>query len=331
MAARGYDVRMLFTGPPRVCAVDGTVVASRAICAEHVQIEFLAPGLPPSEPGQFLELRCGREVDLHDVALEWREGEFPRIDADLWTGTQPFLRRPFSIADRWTDADGRTIVAVISRAVGVGTRWLEGLKPGDALNFSGPLGRGFAIPEIERPLVLVGGGVGIPPLMYLARRLGELERHDATVVLGATTRALLPVVLTAEPDRGGAPRACVSLPGGAPFETIITTDDGTAGLRGRVTDAIERWSPRGGGRPMVFACGPEAMLRAVAEQTRRREWDCQLCIEKLMGCGLGTCLSCVVRVRDADRPGGWRWALSCSEGPCFDRDVLMDDSPAQRS
>ena len=81
---------------------------------------------------------------------------------------------------------------------------------------------------------------------------------------------------------------------------------------------------------MVFACGPEAMLHAVAARTRALDWDCQLCIETVMGCGLGTCLSCVVRVRDDRRSAGWRWALSCSEGPVFERDTLLDESAARR-
>jgi dihydroorotate dehydrogenase electron transfer subunit len=313
--------------PARLAAVDAHVTRRTALCREHVALEFTIPAFPPSLPGQFLQLRCKGDDPALAHAVEWPTGQAPHLDLTLWDGGRPYLRRPFSIADRFTDPDGRTILAVISRAVGVGTRWLDQLQPGAPLNISGPLGRGFRIPDAERPLVLIGGGVGIPPLLYLARILHEHRRRAVTLVLGATTRELFPVQLHGEPDRAGRPTPCVALPGNAPFETIVTTDDGTLGLRGYVTAALEQWRPAGALRPLVFACGPDGMLRAVAAHTRALGWDCQLCIETVMGCGLGTCLSCVVRVADATRPAGWRWALSCSEGPVFERDALLDGPP----
>jgi dihydroorotate dehydrogenase electron transfer subunit len=217
---------------------------------------------------------------------------------------------------------------IISRTVGPGTAWLERLSPQETVNVTGPLGRGFRIPPEDVPIVLVGGGVGIPPLVYLARRLDESGRRDVTAVFGATTRDLLPVRLLSEPTTDGQPRMCAELAGVARFPVAITTDDGSVGMRGVVTDALRRRhadrgrQSRAGG--MVFACGPEPMLEAVAEITRELGLGCQLCIERKMGCGLGTCLSCVVRVRDDSRAEGWRWALVCSDGPVFDREELVD-------
>ena len=212
---------------------------------------------------------------------------------------------------------------IISRNVGPGTARLERLAPGDALNITGPLGHGFEIPSDSVPMVLVGGGVGIPPLLYLARRLNDLGYRDVTLILGAATRDLLPVRLVRQPASDGQALPCVELPGDARFEAIVTTDDGSLGMPGLVTDGLRQWHSRRRDSGMVFACGPAAMLKAVAELTRELKLDCQLSIERNMACGLGTCLSCVTRLRDETRPEGWRWALACSEGPVFQREQLM--------
>lgn len=314
----------------RVAALETRVVASFPVCREHVALEFVADHFPPSTPGQFLQVQCAGCASGSPSSARWSQGPAPARSA----ADQPFLRRPFSIADHWTDAAGSVHLAVISRTVGRGTAWLESLRPGDTLNVTGPLGRGFRIPEQDVPLVLIGGGVGIPPMLYLARRLHELGRREVCIIFGATTRDLLPVALRSEPPRDGGAAPCVVLPGGAEFLAMVTSDDGSVGMRGVVTDALAAWQSRRGGasakvRGQVFACGPEGMLKAVAAVTRRLGLACQVCIERTMGCGLGTCLSCVVRRRDPGRPSGWSWALACSDGPVFDRDELLDyDLPA---
>ena len=316
-----------------VAGLDARVVANEPICREHIALELALPQFPDSEPGQFLELQCAAETSSAARELEWPLDGFPSLKSDEWRTTPVYLRRPFSIADRWTDPHGRVRLLVISRRVGPGTQWLEQLRPDDVLSVTGPLGRGFLIPPRGVPIVLVGGGVGIPPLLYLSRRLHELGHTDVAVVLGAKTRDLLPVRLLAEPAADGTPRPCVALPGDARYAALITSDDGSVGLRGLVTDGLAAWHARADAsrRGLVLACGPEGMLRGVAELTRRLHLDCQLCIERHMGCGLGTCLSCVVRVCDPERPGGWRWALACTDGPVFWRDELFDYSPAARA
>lgn len=312
---------------PTRCVASAQIVRCTPICREHVVIELSLRHFPPSQPGQFLQLLCRHAEDAEPALREWVDSAFPTLlDADL-RGRQPYLRRPFSIGDRTDTPDGTTHLCVISRSVGPGTRWLEQLQPGDTLSIIGPLGRGFRIPADDVPLILVGGGVGIPPLLYLARRLHELGRRNVTAFIGARTRALLPVPLIVEPARDGAPTACVEFPGGARHGTAITSDDGTVGLHGTATDGLQRWHKRDRGRAVsavVFACGPDGMLQAVAHVTRDFGLACQLCIETNMGCGLGTCLSCVVRVGDAGQRRGWRWALACTDGPVFARDELLD-------
>ncbi|RMF78235.1 MAG: hypothetical protein D6744_10325 [Planctomycetota bacterium] len=300
---------MRVTSTQRVCAIRGRVTHHERVCSEHVALSVDVGRFPPSQPGQFLQILCRED--------------------DAGVG-RAFLRRPFSIADHVTDDAGRSTLRIISRRVGVGTAWLDRRRAGDALDVSGPFGHGFELPKSDAPIVLVGGGVGIPPLLYLCRVLASEGRANAYALFGATSRNLLPIKLSAEPDRNGRPIPCAHLPGDAAVPVAVTSDDGTCGMRGRVTDALERWY--GETRPpqdaLVCACGPESMLRAVAALSRRWRLRCQLCIERTMACGMGTCLSCVVRRRDADRPEGWRWALACTEGPVFSRDDLPDyDAP----
>lgn len=315
----------------RQCAVDAVVVDCIPICREHIALELAPPAFPDSTPGQFVQLLCRSATEPETEALAWPADGFPSLSAHF-SAQEPLLRRPFSIADHWIDGTGQARLRVISRAVGAGTRWLAQLQAGDTLNLTGPLGRGFCLPSPETPVVLVGGGVGIPPLMYLARRLHDLGHRDVVAIFGATTRDLLPLRLTAEPPHAATPTVCAVLPGAAAFPAILTSDDGTLGLRGRVTDALAAWHARYADprRPaLVCACGPDAMLRAVADLTRAHGLACQLCIERPMGCGVGTCLSCVVRRADAEHAAGWRWALTCTDGPVFARDDLLDYGPVR--
>lgn len=323
-ATTGVDVNTA----TRICAAPARVCRVMRPCSEHVVVEVELPSFPPSTPGQFLELRCNTSAAEHACETSWTDGDFPKLTGDIWSGRAAFLRRPFSIADRWDVAGGARLV-VISRCVGPGTQWLDQLQPNDTLDLTGPLGRGFTFPSQEARIALVGGGVGIPPMLYFARELRARGHKQATMIFGALRRDLFPVTLLDEPDREGAATRCIELPGGAEYPASITSDDGSLGLRGRVTNALARWSETlgaGAAPRMVYACGPTGMLKAVSKLTRELELDCELCVERNMGCGLGTCLSCVLRVRDNTRPQGWRWALACTDGPVFARDALFDDA-----
>lgn len=287
------------------------VVANTRLCNEHTLLELATRAAPDSHPGQFLQILC--------------RDQYSESEANATPAGGAFLRRPFSIADQWRADDG-VHISIISRTIGRGTAWLERLTPDQTVDVTGPIGHGFDLPDDNDPIVLMGGGVGIPPLLFLARRLHEAGRTDVTVIFGATSENLLPLRLADAPPADGTASQCVALPGDARYSTVITTDDGSCGLRGVVTDALRIWSSTRTAEDLksgvVCACGPDAMLRAAADATREIGLKCQLCIERHMGCGLGTCLSCVVRVADDSRPTGWRWALACSEGPVFDRDAL---------
>lgn len=312
----------------RVCSFETRVIANRELCREHVAIDVTASGFPASEPGQFVQLLCHEDHEFEASLRDWNENLPPKLAAASWGDRDAYLRRPFSLADHWVATDGLTHLTVISRAVGPGTRWLDRLQVGQTLNVTGPLGKPFRIPADPNPLLLIGGGVGIPPLLYLARRLQQLGHLDVTCIFGSTSGDLFPVPRLDEPLSSGTATACLALPGNALYPSIVTTDDGSLGLRGRVTDALDHWfnlrGPDAARAATLFACGPDAMLKAVAAAAAKSGAACQLCIERHMGCGIGTCLSCVVRVRSERHPAGWRWALTCTEGPIFTPDELYE-------
>ena len=242
------------------------VVANRVVAPQH-HVLTLACGLGAGfEPGQFVQL-----------------------------GLEPaYLPRPFSILR----ADGRHL-AVLSKAVGLGTRALFACTPGHRVWVLGPLGRGFRS-DGSAPAVLVGGGVGLPPLYALAERLAG-QGPPARVIVGARTadQVLLHEELTAL----GA-------------EVHVMTDDGSAGSSGTAADRLRELLRAAGGRCRVYACGPAPMLAAVAGLCRRNGTPCQVAVEEHMACGFGACQGCAVRTAAAG------YDLVCRDGPAFDAERL---------
>ena len=173
---------------------------------------------------------------------------------------------------------------------------------------------------------LVGGGVGIPPLMYLGRHLATVGKEVAAFC-GARTKGLLPLTIipSACVDPEGTPSPCVAEFAAHGVSATLCTDDGSAGLRGFVSTAFQRWldaknlSP---GQLIVYSCGPEHMMQAVARICQARGIPCYLALERHMACGMGTCQSCAVKIA-ADKERGWAFKLCCTDGPVFDaRQVL---------
>ncbi len=205
------------------------------------------------------------------------------------------LRRPFGVAG--ADAAAGTI-AVYYRVLGQGTRALTALRAGDAADCLGPLGRGFDM-RAKRPL-LVGGGMGLAPLLFLAARFGGA----ADVLLGGR-------------NRGEVFWEALF----APFAraSFVTTDDGSAGRRGFVTALLPELLAAGG-YDCVYTCGPDVMMRGVAKLAAAHGVPCQVSLEKRMACGLGACLSCALDAADGARK------KVCRDGPVFwARDVFFDD------
>jgi len=214
--------------------------------------------------------------------------------------TTPFLSRPFSIYSVYPRGD-EIFLEIFYKAVGKGTEALSRLQEGDFLNILGPLGRGFDLPPSFGKIVLIAGGIGIPPLSFLAQRCSE-ENHGAEIVcyLGAANAETL-----AGLDR--LKRICSAVE--------ISTDDGSRGYHGPVTKLFQRDMGRYAGDDVrIYACGPRPMLKALQGFLKDRPGVCQISLEERMACGIGACLGCVVRTRS----DGGELVRVCKEGPVFD-------------
>jgi dihydroorotate dehydrogenase electron transfer subunit len=203
------------------------------------------------------------------------------------------LRRSIAIA-----GVGDGTVTVVVAPHGVGSTWLTGLQPGERVDVVGPLGRPFPMPSPGTPALLVGGGYGAAALVGLAAALRDAG-SPVVAVCGA-----------ASADRLSSVGELTAL-----GEVLVTTDDGSAGQRGWVTDAVGQVLGRVG---VVYACGPMGMLRAVADAATAAGLPSYVAVEEAMACGIGVCMTCVLPVVGAD--GKARFARSCTEGPVFGGD-----------
>lgn len=284
------------------CVCQGTVLLNRPLCNEHFRLTVVCPAFPGASPGQFVQVRCGSLDGRHPV----------------------FLRRPFSIAGMRSTRGGAEL-DLLYRVVGPATEWMAALQPDAEVSIIGPLGRPFAILPSMDLSIIVGGGVGLPPVMWLARAFRGAGLR-AIAVAGARSRCLLPMTLSGGGFALGD--GAVPVAGAAEFgdvPVVITTDDGSCGIRGSALDgltAVLGAMTKPGDRLAVYACGPEPMLRAIGEHAQRHEIPCQLSLERMMACGMGTCQSCVVRVKDGSHKDGWRYRLCCTDGPVFHADDL---------
>lgn len=226
------------------------------------------------------------------VAASARPGQFVAL-AVGGPESNMLLRRAFSLAGYGPDGTVEVVFAV----QGNGTAWLAARRPGDPVDVVGPLGRPFHAPVAAGRCVLVGGGYGSGPMFPLAADL-TAQGREVDLVLGAATADRLCGVDKAQ-ELATARLTC-------------TTEDGTAGSRGRVTDVLPALLP---GAAAVYACGPMAMLAAVARTAADAGVPAQVAVEETMACGIGVCMTCVLPVRAAD--GMTRMVRSCVEGPVF--------------
>jgi len=280
----------------------------------RISLEFAGSGaeaMSDCRPGQFVEL------DLAGTALPAAEA----IPEDLVdkAGRRILLRRPFSFADV-TVKGHKTFGEILYCVVGPGTLRMTMLSAGDSISVIGPLGRGFWVPEGKRTALLAVGGIGAGPLQHLAKIL-TADHPDIRVMAfaGAKTAQELPFErkLDEISQNLGFSLAEFAAYG---IESLIATDDGSAGYEGLVTDCVVEWLARytsGFGDMIIYACGPEAMLARVAEIAAERNIDCQVSMERLMACGIGLCQSCAVECR-TDRSGETVYKLCCRDGPVFD-------------
>ncbi len=324
------------------------ICANTPICHEHYRLTLQVPDFPASEPGQFVQLLCAPSLDPDPAVSGERynptqiskqaEFEWPIIGRPLkfhdeyLLANRPYLRRPFSIAQRRDLPASDTAPAIaeidiIHRVIGKGTRELESLEPGESISLLGPLGRGFALPQTLTHAVLVGGGVGIPPMLYLAEKLAH-QNIASVAFVGAQRCNLLPLALQAnsQPSPVGTPNLCCTEFARCNIAAAITTDDGSLGMRGFVTAALDLYlaaaAPTARAGTVVFCCGPTPMMKATAGVAQRHHVPCMVSLEQPMACGMGTCQSCVIKYKPAGA-ADWVYKLTCTDGPVFNASDII--------
>ena len=309
------------------------LLGRREAGGEYVRLVLGGPPDWVSRPGQFINVRCESDAQAATAAerhpLDYREGREWPLATGLELGRRrwPLVRRPLSVSRLHREPDGVRI-EVLVRTVGTGTRWLASRPVGATLDVVGPLGNHFRPPEPDRLAVLVGGGCGMAPLVGLADWLADLGR-EAVLIVGATTFYLVPLAREERPGARGGRAAPCRLVGESeiPAETILATDDGSAGFAGTAVAAAGRYLEQAAdGRAVaLYGCGPEPMLRALADLARRRGVTCQVSLEEFMGCGIGVCLSCVRKMRDPASEAGWTYRLTCRDGPVVEAtDIIWE-------
>ena len=237
------------------------------------------------------------------IAARFRPGQFVAV-AVGGPDTSMLLRRAFSIHDVRPDHGGT--VEFVFAVVGPGTRWLAERRTRDVIDIAGPLGRPFPVPRDPVNCLLVGGGYGSAPLFPLAERL---HGRGCTVdfLLGAAGIDRIFGALTAR--RGGR-------------TATITTEDGSMGVRGLVTDVLSQVIHEARS-DVIYACGPMGMLRKVTALASRYDIPAQVLVEESMACGIGVCMTCVLPVIGED--GITRMVRSCVDGPVFRGDLVRWD------
>ena len=249
--------------------LDLDVVAVEQLHERYVLIRLTADApLPEMRPGQFVEVR---------------------VDGSPST----FLRRPISI--NFVDKANNELWLLVAM-VGEGTRHLASLRQGDRLNCMLPLGNGFTLSGQDGRVLLVGGGVGVAPLLYLGAVLKQ-QGVDVTFLLGArTSKDLLMLEHFRQFGR-----------------VLMTTEDGSSGEKGFVTNHTSLYKEH---FDLIQCCGPTPMMKAVARYAREKGVSCEVSLENLMACGLGACLCCVEKTTEGN-------LCVCKEGPVFNINRLL--------
>ncbi len=256
------------------------VISNQEVGPGDFKLEIKAPEIAKQAcPGQFVHLKWANDGGSHD----------------------PLLRRPLSF-NEFDPAQGK--ITIIYRVIGRGTKLLSQLQPGDQVDLMGPLGNGFSISDEREKVAVVGGGMGIAPLLPLVKKL--IETADVTVFLGAESKSGL-LNLSYYQTLG--------------VKTKAATEDGTCGQQGFVTDLL----PKDSGFDHVYTCGPTPMMEAVQHWAQEEQISGEASLEERMGCGTGACLSCVCQVK-VSSAGNWEYQKACTDGPIFPvRKVIFDE------
>lgn len=264
--------------------VTAEVIANRPLSTAYNVLTLAAPAIAAAAaPGQFVMIKPGTSFD-------------------------PLLRRPFSVFEIVRDSQGTiTALTLLSKRIGSATSLIYDARPGQHMACLGPLGRAFTIVEPPAEAWMIAGGVGLAPFATLAEAL-RARRVATTLFYGA---------------RSSAELFHLDFFRALDVELVLTTEDGSRGETGRIVTPLEReLASRAPAAPvMLYACGPEGMLAATARTAMRYSRPCQVSVERVMGCGLGGCYSCVVPMRGDD--GRIHHVRSCLAGPVLAADQIL--------
>ena len=265
------------------------VACNRPISSAYLHLGIAAPAFPAT----------------------FRAGEFVMIRPS-WVG-DPFLPRAFSIYRISTRSSGAgsppgdtpPVIEILYKVLGRGTQCLSRMEPGQEIEILGPLGNAFTLPDDLEQAILVAGGIGVPPIAALAAQVAQIrnskfEIRNLEVFLGGKTSEDILCVKDFEEAGAGV---------------HITTEDGSLGTRGLITDLLRPFllTPHAS-RLTLYTCGPPGMLETVARLAEESAVPCQVSVEANMACGFGACMGCAVEVKG----DGKSYKLVCKDGPVFD-------------
>lgn len=253
---------------------NGLILENAAVGPDTCRMEIRSPKVAgAAQPGQFVMVAVGHE------------------------STDPLLRRPLSIHQVEND-----VIILLYRIVGKGTKIMSQQKAGEDISLLGPLGKGFQIGSAPQHC-LVGGGLGVAPLLFLASEIKRRYPQDKLVILlGGRSRNEL---LALDDFAQIAP-------------VLVATDDGSLGMHGLVTELLEQEIK---GAASIYTCGPSPMMKGVANLARVHNWLCQVSLETMMACGMGACLGCTVQRSGFDETER-KYVHVCKDGPVFEADEI---------
>ena len=281
--------------------IEAKILRNEKLAQGFYRMRIAAPYLAKdSKPGQFVEVRCSR-------------------------GSDPLLRRPLGI-HRIVKGG----IELLYEVVGRGTELLSRMKEGEPLDVIGPLGNGFDITPRRETAILVAGGNGVAPLLALAEKLAYsveriADREKIYVLIGGRTKSHILC------EKEFAKLGC---------KVLISTDDGSKGQKGVVTDLLKKilYAKRYTLNAIIYACGPTGMLKAVSEIASVNRLPCQVSLEERMACGVGVCLGCPVKVsqlasspvsrfkpanRQTGEPTNYTYKMVCKDGPVFNAEEII--------
>jgi len=261
--------------------IKAKILSNKKVSHAYYNMSLDAPYIArAAKPGQFVQIKCSDSME-------------------------PLLRRPFSIHRLKAKGSRLEGIEILYEVVVKGTKSLSKKREGEFLDVMGPLGSGFSLHRplsLEPRAIIIAGGIGAAPLVYLAEELKK-NKIKTIVLIGAKTKGFI---------------LCEKDFKKVTSEVYVSTDDGTYGCKGFVSKLFRKIlkTTESKFETVVYVCGPAGMLRCIADICRERNFECQESMEEKMACGIGACLGCVVETKSGNK-------LVCKDGPVFDAKELI--------